>query len=129
MGGAPGAWGRWRTALYRFHADTAAALLRSTGVDDATAERVRELVAKRVPRTDPDSQALEDGLCLVFLEDQFADLAAKVEREKMITILRKTWRKMSPAAQTIALSLRLSEAEGELVRAALNADSTPTADD
>jgi Domain of unknown function (DUF4202) len=120
---------RWRTALYRFHADTAAELLAASGVDRATVERVRDLVAKRVPRTDADAQALEDGLCLVFLEDQFAGLAAKVEREKMITILRKTWRKMSPAAQTIALGLRLPEAEQELVRAALNTDSTPVADD
>jgi hypothetical protein len=73
-------------------------------------------------KTNPGTQALEDAACLVFLENEIAAFAtqhADYPREKFIDILRKTWRKMSPAAQTAALKLQLPPAIAGLVREAL----------
>lgn len=110
---------RWRTQLYRFHADTAAALLREAGYGEDVAGRVGALIRKELLGRDPDAQAIEDALCLVFLELQLGDVAGKMDREKLITVLRKTWTKMSPDARPLALELALPEAERELVAAAL----------
>lgn len=110
---------RWRTQLYRFHADTTAALLREAGYGEDVAGRVGALIRKELLGRDPDAQAIEDALCLVFLELQLGDVAGKMDREKLITVLRKTWTKMSPDARGLALELALPEAERELVAAAL----------
>jgi hypothetical protein len=58
----------------------------------------------------------------VFLENEIAGFAAQhagYPREKFIDILRKTWRKLSPAGQQAALELDLPAAIANLVRDAL----------
>ena len=110
---------RWRTGLYTFHADTAAGLLRSVGHDEATVERVRFLIRKERLKADPDTQALEDTICLVFLENYFADFSAKHDPEKVVQILRRTWAKMSPVGQAAALKLPLPPDAAALVARAL----------
>jgi len=65
---------------------------------------------------DAESRVLEDALCLVFLEFQFAALADKMGEDKMINAVKKTWKKMTPAAQARALALPLGP--NEKVRAA-----------
>ena len=61
---------------------------------------------KRDLARDPDVQVLEDALCLVFIETQFAELAAKLDRPKMVDVVRKTLKKMSAEGQTMALVAR-----------------------
>ena len=39
------------------------------------------------------------------LEHQFAELAGKTENQKMIQVVQKTWKKMTPEAQARALEL------------------------
>ncbi|MBI4324624.1 MAG: DUF4202 family protein, partial [Chloroflexi bacterium] len=68
---------------------------------------------------DPESRLLEDALCLVFLQHQFADLSAKTTEEKMIGILQKTWSKMTPAARQAALGLPFAERGKRLLERAL----------
>ena len=60
---------------------------------------------KRELGRDADVQVLEDALCLVFIETQFGELAAKLERPKMVDVVRKTLKKMSAEGQAMALSL------------------------
>ena len=62
---------------------------------------------------------LEDALCLVFLEFQFADLAAKTEADKVINALQKSWKKMTPAGQAAALKLDFAPREAALLKQAL----------
>ena len=100
---------KWRETLKTYHADTVAGLMREAGYADEDISRVRAIMSKRQLDRDPDTQALEDALCLVFLETQFADLRKKTPDEKMRDIVRKTWAKMSPAAQDAALTLPLAE--------------------
>jgi hypothetical protein len=72
---------------------------------------------------DPDTQALEDSTCLAFLERDFADFAARHDDEKMIGIVRRTWRKMSPAAHHAAMTLDPPETARRLIELALAPDS------
>jgi len=111
---------RWRTTLYDFHADRAAEVLREVGYDDATIERVRSLVRKENLKTDPESQTLEDVICLVFLENYFTDFARDHDEEKLLKILRKTWKKMSARGHAAAMKLNLARRELELIEKALN---------
>jgi hypothetical protein len=96
---------KWRQTLKEFHADKAAGILRELGYAGPLIEQVRALNLKKNFPADPECQVLEDALCLVFLERQFADLAAKATEEKMITALQKCWGKMTPAAHAEALKL------------------------
>ena len=99
---------RWRTDLARFHASTAAAILRGVGYDDATVARVESLLRKERLKTDPDVQLLEDVICLVFLEHYLFDFAPKHDEETLLRVLRKTWPKMSADGRRAALDLDLA---------------------
>jgi len=112
----------WRRALYVRQAERARAILLAAGVPAADADAVAVWVSKTGLKTNPGTQALEDAACLVFLENEIADFAAThadYPEAKFIDILRKTWRKMSPAAQQAALALELPAPVAALVRAAL----------
>jgi hypothetical protein len=111
----------WRRSLYIKQADRARELLLQAGVSAAEAGEVATWVSKTALKTNAGSQALEDAACLVFLENEisaFATQHADYPREKFVDILRKTWRKMSPRAQALALALTLPPAIAALVREA-----------
>ena len=110
---------RWRTGLKDFHAETVATILESCDYEADTVDRVRTLVRKRAPAGDAEAQALEDGLCLVFMETQFEALNERIADEKMVDVLRKTWAKMSAAGRGFALALELPPHHRELVVRAL----------
>ena len=86
----------WRTDLGKFHARESASLLQQAGYDNDTIHRVQSLLRKEKLKSDPDMQTLEDVICLVFLECYFSDFAKKHDEEKVVKILQRTWRKMSP---------------------------------
>lgn len=110
---------RWRNDLKEFHARKSAEILREVGYPEEVVARVQGLNLKRNLSSDPECQVLEDALCLVTLQYQLADLMAKTEPDKMVGILQKTWKKMSPAAREHALALAFSRSERELVERAL----------
>ena len=100
---------RWRTDLARFHADTAAAILREVGYGDDVVARVGSLLRKERLKADPEVQLLEDVICLVFIEHYLAGFAPKHDEETLAGVLRKTWRKMSDEGHRAALALDLPE--------------------
>ncbi|HUE37450.1 MAG TPA: DUF4202 domain-containing protein, partial [Candidatus Acidoferrum sp.] len=110
---------KWRTDLKKFHAQRAGEILRDAGYDDETIRRVQDLNLKKNFPADPECCLLEDALCLVFLEFQFADLAAKTDDDKMVNALKKSWEKMTEVARAEALKLNYSEREKELIQKAL----------
>ena len=115
---------KWRQSLYVKQAERARELLLAAGVPAAEADDVATWVSKTALKTNPGTQALEDAACLVFLENEIADFAAQhadYPREKFIEILHKTWKKMSPRGQALALRLDLPPAIGALVREAVGA--------
>ncbi len=100
----------WRKSLYKKQADRARGLLAAAGVSAAEADEAAVWVSKSGLKANPGTQALEDAACLVFLENEIGAFAAQhadYPRDKFVDIVRKTWRKMSPAAQSFALALEL----------------------
>src|SRR5207253_551476 len=96
---------QWREALKKFHAQKTGEILRGLGYPESVIARVQNLNLKKNLADDPETRLLEDALCLVFLEHQFTELAAKTTHDKMINALQKTWKKMTPSARAIALEL------------------------
>lgn len=111
---------KWRHELKKLHAEKSGAILREVGYSDDVIERVQNLNLKKHFPADPDSRILEDALCLVFLERQFADLVNKSTEEKVINALKKSWAKMSPAGQAEAWKLSYAPREKALLAKALN---------
>lgn len=109
----------WRKALGRFHADRAAEILQRAGYGDDVVERVRSINQKKSPSRDPDVQTMEDALCLSFLEFELDEFSAKHPADKVVDILRKTWRKMSDRGRARALELPLSDRARAFVGQAL----------
>lgn len=105
---------RWREDLKRRHASEVAAIMTEEGCAGDEIGAVEQIILKRVGAS-PDAQTMEDALCLVFLESQFEELREKTPDDKMIEILRKTWRKMSPPARQAALGLPLTPGQKDLV--------------
>ena len=111
---------RWRTDLKNYHAQRAGELMKDCGYSSEMIARVQSLIRKERLKYDTEAQALEDVICLVFLEDYFMDFAQKHAEEKVIEILRKTWAKMSEEGQAAALTLALSPAAQELLTRAFD---------
>jgi hypothetical protein len=112
----------WRRSLYVKQAECARRLLSEAGVAPAVAADIAIWVSKTGLKTNAGTQALEDAAVLVFLESEiraFTAQHADYPREKFVDILRKTWRKMSPRAQELALAMDLPPAISDLVREAL----------
>jgi hypothetical protein len=110
---------QWRATLKKFHAQKAGDILREAGYPDDVIRRVQDLNLKKHFPDDPETRVLEDALCLVFLEFQFADLAAKTPADKTINALQKSWQKMTDAARAEALKLNYGEREKALLERAL----------
>jgi len=112
---------QWREGLKKFHAQRAGEILREVGYPEQIITRVQNLNLKKDFPKDPETRVLEDALCLVFLEHQFADLAAKTAEDKMINAVEKTWKKMTEQARARALELSYGEKEKKLIEKALAA--------
>ena len=111
---------QWRTQLGRFHADTAARLLEEAGYESTLIDEVRRINLKQNLRSNPDTQTMEDALCLAFLEFEFEEFCAKYPIEKVIEVVQKTWLKMSPRGHAVALTLPLSAESLAIVTRALS---------
>lgn len=98
---------QWRTHLYKFHAETAAALMAQAGCAAEDIERVKQAVGKRSLKVNRDTQLLEDVAGLTFIEHYMLEFAGKhpeYDEAKWIDIIRKTWKKMSERAHQFVLS-------------------------
>lgn len=109
----------WRKALGVFHAETAMTLMVENGYSQEQADQTGIMLRKEQLRTNTDTQTLEDVACLVFLMYYFEPFATKHDDAKVISIVQKTWKKMSQQAKDIALSLTLPAHLGKLVAQAL----------
>ncbi len=113
---------RWRKDLKDFHARRVGELMTGAGYDETAVARVAALIRKERLKHDAEAQALEDVVCLVFLEHYAADFIASHEDPKVVDILAKTARKMSPdglaAATKLDLEARLSRLLGKALAGA-----------
>jgi hypothetical protein len=112
----------WREALKQFHASRAGEILREVGYPEEIVQRVQNLNLKRNFPAEPASRVLEDALCLVFLEHQLPELIQKTSEEKILQVLQKTWKKMTPAGRAAALALALGSRERAALDRALGSE-------
>jgi hypothetical protein len=102
---------QWRNAEKNHHAKIADEILTRQGFDTTTIEQVQFLLLKKELRTNVDTQLLEDVICLVFIEYYLEEFASRHEDEKVVDILFKTMKKMSPRglqeAGKIPVSIRI----------------------
>lgn len=110
---------RWRRDLAARQGERAAELAAAAGLDAERCAYLQQLASKRAPKGDPLAQAMEDAACLVFLEHQAPTFAGNHSEAKLIDILQKTWKKMSPGGREAALQLDLHPAVAALVGKAL----------
>ena len=113
---------RWRTDLKQFHGEVAAKIMRKHDYNEEIIAEVVALLNKRGLKTNSDTQALEDVICLVFLRHYFADFVQQHPNDKLVTIVTKTWRKMSEAGREAALRLSFSAKEQQIIEQALRPD-------
>ena len=67
----------------------------------------------------PEVQVFEDAVCLTFIETQFLDTADKLgDEQKMVDVVAKTLKKMSPAGHAAAATIPLDGRAAEIVRRA-----------
>jgi len=83
------------------------------------AEEVARLIRKEDLKKNEETQILEDVACLVFLDDQFEAFEKEHDEEKIISILQKTWGKMSERGHELALQIPLSDSSKALIGKAL----------
>lgn len=110
---------KWRETLKRMHAEITSEILKEVGYPEDFIKRVSFLINKKMIKKDEESQVIEDVICLVFLDYYFEAFSEKHEEEKIITILQKTWKKMSNEGHKFALNLNFSEKSLTLIKKAI----------
>jgi hypothetical protein len=111
---------KWRETLKKMHANTTGEILQQVGFDEQFVDRVKKIILKKLIKKNEESQALEDVICLVFLDYYFDEFAAKHSDEKVVDILQKTWVKMSEKGHKEALKIPFSEKSLALVKQAIS---------
>lgn len=110
----PAGYKEWRARLLILHAEVTSGILREAGYDESLVSRVAKLLRKEGVKRDGEVQLLEDVASLVFLEHYLADFAHQHEgydEAKLLDILGKTLRKMSPEGRRAAQGLISAPAE------------------
>jgi hypothetical protein len=111
---------QWRNEEKLHHAKLAEEILSQCQYDIGTIGQVKNLVLKKELRSNPETQLLEDVVCLVFIEYYLDEFASKHDGEKVIDIIRKTVAKMSREAVEVASQIALPNKIHSLMREALN---------
>jgi len=109
----------WRTFLKKRQAEQASQICLDCGYSEEDAQRIAALVRKEDLKSDEETQVLEDVACLVFLDDQFVDFEKDHDEAKIISILQKTWGKMTEKGHELALKIPMSGRPQELIQKAL----------
>jgi limonene-1,2-epoxide hydrolase len=113
---------RWRKSLQAQHARELGALLVEAGYESETVERVQSIVRKEHLASDPEVQVLEDALCLVFLETQLTDVAARLDPTTLTRVIIRTAEKMSAAGRAAIADVPLDEHARRILASATGRD-------
>lgn len=112
----------WRAACRDHHAALTSAIMRRHGYADDEIAQVVKIIKKEQLKRDPESQALENVVAVVFVQyylDEFVADHKDYDDAKLADILKKTLRKMDPTGHAAALALPLPAATVRLIDLAL----------
>ena len=110
---------KWRKDLQQYHAKRCGELMRGAGYREDDVEKVGALLRKEHLKYDPLTQALEDVICLVFLQYEAPEFIVLHDDNKVRDFLVKTARKMSPLGLAEAGKLTLDVRLARLLTEAL----------
>ena len=99
---------RWRRENKAHQATSLGDLMADDGWSDSSIAYAKLLLGRTQLRSHAETQALEDAACLVFLETQFDAMAERTPGDRLVGIVTKTLKKMSPSAVTLASAIGLS---------------------
>lgn len=116
----------WRRTCREHHAALITAIMTEAGYASDDIARVVMMVKKEQLKKDRDSQALENVVDVVFVEhyiDEFLAKYSSYDEEKVLDIIGKTLRKMSPKGHQAALALDLPDAKRALILKAVEREA------
>lgn len=119
-------YNEWRKACREHHGEVITRIMREHGYAADEIAHVVMIIKKEQLKKDRDAQALENVVDVVFLEhylDEFLAKYAKYDDDKIVDILGKTLRKMSPKGHAAALALPMPERTRRLVMAAVGREA------
>ncbi|MDN5213974.1 DUF4202 domain-containing protein [Fulvivirgaceae bacterium BMA12] len=111
---------QWRTKLKLMHAQLVEEIMGNSGYQSEMIDKVKLLITKNKLKTDPISQQLEDVVCLVFLKYYFSVFHQKHDEAKIISILQKTWGKMTTKGREMAMKIDFDQTGADLIKKALS---------
>ncbi len=123
-------YNEWRRTCREHHAKLLRDIMSRNGYDNDDIAHVAKLVTKGQLKKDKESQALENVVDVVFLEHYFDEFHGKYlqyDDAKIIDIIAKTLRKMSPKGHQAALALDLPESTRKFVLAAVEREAVALA--
>ena len=112
---------QWRSQLALHHAKIAEKILTECGYATDTIEKVKFLLQKKQLHQNPDTQLLEDVICLVFVQYYLDPFVAMHREEKVIDILKKTLKKISFRAIEEVVKIPVSDKVKTLIQKAVAA--------
>lgn len=116
----------WRRTCREHHVKLLSDIMSRHGYDSGDIAHVAKLVRKEQLKKDKESQALENVVDVVFLDHYFDEFYGKYSHyddAKLVDIIGKTLRKMSPKGHQAALTLDLPERTRKLVLAAVEREA------
>jgi hypothetical protein len=119
-------YNEWRKACRDHHGEVISKIMRDNGYADDEIARVVMLIKKEQLKKDRESQALENVVDVVFVEhyiDEFVGKYSTYDEDKLIDIVGKTLRKMSPKGHAAALALDLPDATRALIMKAVEREA------
>lgn len=109
----------WHDEQKRRHGERAAEILRAAGYSDDEAQAIASLIRKERLHSNPDSQMLEDIVCVEFMRFRFTEFTKRHDDDRLVDILQKTWVRMSAAGRRLALTADLPQNAKRIVTLAL----------
>ncbi|MCC8427431.1 DUF4202 domain-containing protein [Reyranella aquatilis] len=112
----------WRTACREHHATLISGIMRRHGYADGDIAQVVKIIRKEQLKRDPESQALENVVAVVFVQhylDEFIAGHRDYDDTKLAGILKKTLRKMDATGHAAALAANLPARTVRLIEMAL----------
>jgi Domain of unknown function (DUF4202) len=123
-------YNEWRRTCREHHAQRLRQIMSRNGYSEDDIGHVAKLVKKEQLKKDKESQALENVVDVVFLDHYFDEFYGKYSHyddAKIIDIIGKTLRKMSPKGHRAALALDFPERTRKLVLAAVEREAATLA--
>ena len=108
----------WRAACRDHHAALVSGIMRRHGYTDEEVSQVVKIIRKEQLKRDPESQALENVVAVVFVDHYLEEFVADhkgYDDAKLADILKKTLRKMDSTGHAAALGLNLPEPTRRLI--------------